>query len=645
MLPRVSWRIDTSHTGPSARWAHTLSSCNGTAAILVAGFANATYLGDAWIARARGTGLVEWLQPFPTYGCALPARSNHAAIDLGEGRVVVSGGGGPQGLKHGDTILLTLDADDGLLCQRVIHAAPPGGGAQVVGCERSFHGGARIRESIFCLFGGSSRTRADTNDVRLCSLVTRPIALGPDAIGSGPTSHSGGASSDVICHTESFSPSLSGGAWPSERRLHAMARHELSSAVILHGGCAGPQFSPLGDAWVLQPASDRDRGGPGVITSALHAGLCLKWEKPPCVSGRPPPARCGHSLTAIPGRHSFVMFGGSVDGRESSALPGEDVVHLADTADLFILTVVLAAPLDAEGMRGSSLPRVSGFEWTRVAAPFTVPRPLEQLNDWPEARRRHGAAVLSGIFCVFGGYDGAVYLGRAHCVPISELLGCADAARAQSAAAAALPLPLAGSGAGLASDTWGDFDPFGSASAAAPVPVAPAALAAPPPQSEPITSTPLASCATHRPFDPFSELPANTGPPNLSPMRASSDVGPVGVKNSNRKAIPRAWIETCAAAVAGLGFKASTVAAAVAALEASPEGIAPYASPDALAEYVCAHADDLVKTGRAGLGGAALALDATRGSVVQSSKALSHLRGSQADVQALLSDEVRGLAA
>ena len=637
MLPRVSWRIDTSRDAPSARWAHTLSSCNGTAAILVAGFTNATYLDDAWIARARGTGLVEWLQPFPTYGCALPARSNHAAIALGEGRVVVSGGGGPQGLKHGDMFLLTLDADDGLLCQRVIHA-PPGGGAQLVGCERSFHGGARLCKSIFCLVGGSSLIRADTNDVRLCSLVAQHTAVGP-----GPSSQpslSGGASSDVMCHTESFRPSSSGSTWPSERRLHAMAHHELSSAVILHGGCTGPQFSPLGDVWVLQPALDRDRGGPDVIVSVLHAGLCLKWEKPPCISGCPPLARCGHSLTAIPGSNSFVMFGGSVDGRQSSALPGpgEDVVRLVDTADLFILTVVLAAPPEAEGTRGSSLPRVSGFEWTRVAAPFTVPRPLEQVCDWPEARRRHGAAVLAGYFCVFGGYDGAVYLGRTHCVPVSELLGCADATRAHSAAAAPFRLPVVGGGAGLASaDTWGDFDPFGSASAAAPVPVAPAALSALPPQSDPFSSIPFASCADRRPFDPSFKLPVNAGPSTLAPTLASLEAGTADAKNIHRKAIPRAWIETCAAAVAGLGFKASTVAAAVAALEASPEGIAPYASPDALAEYVCAHVDDLVKAERVGQGVAALASTAARGSVVQSS-----IRGSQADVLALLGDEVRG---
>ena len=56
-----------------------------------------------------------------------------------------------------------------------------------------------------------------------------------------------------------------------------------------------------------------------------------------------------------------------------------------------------------------------------------------------------------------------------------------------------------------------------------------------------------------------------------------------------RTVVPLTWIDKCAAAVISLGFDAEAVATAIATLEATPLGFAPYASPNALAEYLCEH--------------------------------------------------------
>lgn len=617
----LHWRpIESGASGPSARWAHSLTGCSGLgAALLFGGFAGAEYLDDAWILRAsprRALGL-EWARPFPTHGSVPSARSNHAAICLSGSRFVICGGGGLRGTKHGDVYLLTLDMDYGLQSQPVPHAAASSGTGAALAHERSFHAGARLHDSAFCLFGGSSACHADTDDLRVCSLVLRPPPVAPAG--------SSAAAADtlrLVCQTEVIVPSR-GRSWPAARRLHAMAQHARSGAVILHGGCAGAQFTPLGDTWALQPHRHTV-----TVDAACTNGLELDWEELQCV-GRPPPPRCGHSLTAIPGSDALILFGGSVEGRPTDSVSfdaseGLEVRPVAgmDSADLYVLRLRV---IDQGGV--TSMVRVADAAWTIVVS-AAAPRSLAPLG-WPPPRRRHGAAVLDGAhFVVFGGFDGARYLNDAHVVLLSDLFAIVDASA--ELPTTTLPVGLGRRGISeLLSDCGGDRsaqsrsvirgdgDPWVSFGSTGSVP------------SNDRTKRPVLTdnaggagvAAIPDPFGGLSEFdvfgpPATAHPTSFTAMLpddlfssseprltattvgASSALSAVsqGRSDSRLHTVPQTWTEVCATAVQGLGFGAGVVRAAIAALEASPTGFAPYASPAALAEYVCEHAEELERS-------------------------------------------------
>ena len=406
----VSWNVLSHDTVevPSERWAHSLTNFGNTSTcLLFGGFAHAKYLSDVWILRPAPrfshSHNPMWIKPFPVLGMVPPSRSNHAAISLNTSQVIISGGGGEHGIKYDDMFKLTLEGGVGLSCQQIpvlhvgttgISSSVGGGDSDIGACsrERSFHAGAPLRENVFCLFGGSSSTCADTDDLRICTLDQ----------------------ANNRCLEETFVIKARAGAWPSPRRLHAMALYEQCKAVVLHGGCVGAQFDPLGDTWVLQ--EPLEQGQLGCVSSRVSAGLSLAWESLPCVGSIPPP-RCGHSLTAVQGSNTMVLFGGTVEVPDCtsgvalsfSSATRHGAVARVNSSDLFILLLVQTATGShaAEPRR----PRVSHLQWSRVGPTGTVPRALHFMRPWPSPRRRHGASMLDGQFIVFGGYDGAHYLG------------------------------------------------------------------------------------------------------------------------------------------------------------------------------------------------------------------------------------------
>jgi hypothetical protein len=592
----------------------------------------------------------------PVLGDLPSSRSNHVAISLRRDLVLLCEGG-TRDSKAADMWSVSVDSDGALHYRRLPLSHVAAGSSTFSAGHgqlgRAFHAGARLSDDAFCLFGGSSQDAADMNDLRLVTLSSSVTSEGHWQQ-LAAAQYSGMHLSASI---ETYTAEHVGGPWPAARRLHAMAQDPVTGAVVLFGGCFGPMYTPLGDLWLFQtrkptlPQPEATTAAPAVLSTnsgstsgsgrqvaaalrrgglsdcSSHTRLALAWEQVP-ISGRPPAPRCGHSLTAVPssaGIGTFVLFAGAVGGVPVSGPPGHGTV--VNCADLFVLSL-LPDP--------ACMQRAAHARWASIAhLDFELPCGVRVL--WPPPRRRHSAVVVSGNFVVFGGYDGSRYFDDTFHAPVARILELAGLPSISAALATS-------TSATLQTELQSSVSAVGARRLLSCVPPA---ASAPPADSTVIPCTEEeggaawdggrsveAPCDYHRSVAPVggedaysnesqilfssivasraldecsiplprrvpcrddaSELEDTTQSSHPALRRLSSNAP----STKRTPAVPAMWLDHCIQSVRSLGFDDSVVSDALAELAETSGGLAPYASPDALAEYVCAHADRLLRTAR-----------------------------------------------
>ena len=359
--------------------------------------------------------------------CYPSVRSNHTAISI-DGSVVIYGGVLDKS-KLEDAFLLrptapTSSGARGVLAARLTHltsASHPG--------PIAFAAGAELNKHAFVIFGGTDAKGNELADTHAGLLSVAPSLLAPASLGVGAsgvirvapqsvawTSEQGTASSPAArkCHVMSaaLAPYTSPTQWGTSEPAHF---------VLMHGGCVGKNYEPLGDSWVLMPVSTSTTARlsaralpPGTVeiprTAAASGRLIFGWVKP-TVMGSPPSARWGHVLTTVLDRPAsepaFLLTGGYGMSTQSS--------KVEDLNDLFVATALISdAEITPRGSAAADVPllRAVRITWSQVNV----------RGEMPPRRRLGGVSLPSGRLVVFGGFSKMQYFGDLWDVSVVEVL-------------------------------------------------------------------------------------------------------------------------------------------------------------------------------------------------------------------------------
>lgn len=276
---------------PPGRFGH---NCNvvGDSLVVFGGINDkAARHSDTWVfARTHGSGSEgRWAWQMLDIPVSPPARGAHAACSTGDGKVVIFGGIGFDGVRLADTWVLDLMIEP---AQWHLLSTP------VSPCPRSGHTITWIGGKRIILFGGRSAGFEMMNDVWLL-----------DMEGEWPTWME-------LCPTV-LHP---GNEFPAPRSGHS-ATPIFGGRVLVYGG-EDARRGRKNDVWVLDPAvtlqsrpstcaannNSRRQPDPGAYR------LSRKFWKKLKQRGPAPSKRSFHDACAVDSGHAVLIFGGMVDG-------------------------------------------------------------------------------------------------------------------------------------------------------------------------------------------------------------------------------------------------------------------------------------------------------------------------------------------
>lgn len=453
---------------PGARWAHTITPLGQReGALLFGGFASKVYRNDAWLLTAgvgSGAGAIQlrpsdvlinpsdaaagykgadaahvaargggFARDFSSQFWYPSVRSNHTAFAM-EGCVIIYGGAEGKKKLEDAFVIMGTRGDTQIASGSLCLASPPTSSPSNPDAAYNlpplaFAAGAQLSKASFIIFSGVGKSAAGEFPGALVatlleslSSATTPVALPPGFKASVQKLP------DIRMVFESVP--LTGSNMPSARKCHVMcaapapyaspsslnAAAEPANLVLLHGGCVGDTYEPLGDTWALVPLSSdvseqlaKERPSPAsahLITVPVLAGdgsgsrarLSFAWTQPAQAGTRPTP-RWGHTLTSVPGRPTsepaFILIGGF--GVQQGG--ARDTQEWVDLNDVFVLTALFGSPVSPTSATRSCeaallVPSIK-LTWSSV----TVETPF------PSRRRLASAALSTDCLIIFGGFD------------------------------------------------------------------------------------------------------------------------------------------------------------------------------------------------------------------------------------------------